>query len=280
MTVVFAFSQKATKVSGKYVFYPPSTMSIDEAKSEAIKRARLQALADAFGTIISQTSNTVMTNNGGESSVDFFSSGVNEVMGEWIEDSEEPKVTIEYIDDTLVVTATVKGKGRPLSKTLIPIMAKVLRNSTDENNESDSFLNGDSMFLSFQTPVNGYLIVYLIDHATDQVFCLLPYASSSLPSYQVDQDKRYVFFTDKKPYATVEEGVDEYVLTCSGRSTEYNEIVILFSTSNLIKGNTTRHSLNLPRQMAYKDFSDWLIKLKNSDSNIQTIYKPITVKPT
>ena len=65
MTVVFAFSQKATKVSGKYVFYPPSTMSIDEAKSEAIKRARLQALADAFGTIISQTSNTVMTNNGG-----------------------------------------------------------------------------------------------------------------------------------------------------------------------------------------------------------------------
>ena len=63
------FSQKMKTVEGEYTYYAPENVTIEQAKLTAIERAKIQALADEFGNIISQSSTTSMTNLNGESSV-------------------------------------------------------------------------------------------------------------------------------------------------------------------------------------------------------------------
>lgn len=254
-------------------------MSIDEARKEAVSRAKLQALADNFGTRIIKATNTQMKNDGFDSKIDFFSTGTSEIAGEWIETIGDPSVEITYIDDTLVVKAKVKGKARPIIKKEIPLIARVLRNNTNDTAESDVFMNGDKIFLSFQAPVNGNILVYLIDHVTKQAYCLLPYASSETSSISIIRDKRYVFFSEKESSHQAEQDVDEYSLTCSGHENDYNDVIILFSTNNLIKENSHQIASNIPRQMPVKNFNEWLTQLKISDNNLQTIIKPIIIKP-
>lgn len=254
-------------------------MSISEAKIEAVRRAKLQALADAFGTRIAQTSNTHISNVGEKSDVSFFTSGTNEVMGEWIETIGTPTVKIEYCDNLLVVDVFIKGKGRRITRQQISLVVKSLRNTTDDASESDVFYHGDKLYLSFKSPVNGCILVYLIDYASEQVFCLLPYSSSDKSSFTVRQDLRYVFFSEKDAQDCMRGSIDEYTLTCSGSEIEHNELVVLFSTDNLFKENTVRLSDSLPRQLPLSDFNKWLIKQKISTPNLQTINKPLTINP-
>ena len=70
-----AFSDKIKKVEGEYTYYAPENVTIEEAKRIAIDRAKIQALADAFGTIVSQTNTTRIENGTNGSNVDFLSVG-------------------------------------------------------------------------------------------------------------------------------------------------------------------------------------------------------------
>ena len=69
-------------------------ISLEEAKRIALERAKIQAIADEFGTIVSQSNTTLVSNRNGESSSDFFSLGGSEVKGEWIETIGQPEYEI------------------------------------------------------------------------------------------------------------------------------------------------------------------------------------------
>ena len=85
MFPLMAFAQKTKKVCGEYIYYAPSTQSLEDAKYTALERAKLQALADEFGTVITQSNSTVMTMENGKTDSRFFSLSGSEVKGEWIE---------------------------------------------------------------------------------------------------------------------------------------------------------------------------------------------------
>ena len=60
-----AYAQELKTVSGEYTLTATSDMSIDQAREEAIGKARLQALADTYGTRIkTQTITTVHASQG------------------------------------------------------------------------------------------------------------------------------------------------------------------------------------------------------------------------
>ena len=91
LTIIFAssfmicYSQRTSKVSATYTYYAPETMSVEEAKRVALDRAKIQAIADEFGTVVSQSTTTVISNKNGESDTQVFSLGGSDVKGEWIE---------------------------------------------------------------------------------------------------------------------------------------------------------------------------------------------------
>ena len=68
----------------------------------------------------------------------------------------------------------------------------MLRNATDDVFESDSFKENDRLYMSFHSPVAGYLTVYIFDGESD-VYRMLPYSNQEIEAMPVEANKRYVF---------------------------------------------------------------------------------------
>lgn len=277
-------SQKMKTVEAIYTYHAPENVSLEQARRTALERAQVQALADEFGTIVSQSNATRIENTGGQSKVDFLSIGSSEVKGEWIETIGEPRYDISYEGDMLVVTVKVKGKAREIVSAGIDFHACVLRNGTDDKFESDDFKSGDDLFLSFRTPVSGFLAVYLID-AEGQAYCLLPYRSQTDGIYTVQANRRYLFFSILEAPQDERAMVDEYVMTCE-RESEHNQIYVIFSPKPFMKA-VDRESVKeitddaiagFPRELTSAEFRKWLAKARTHDQDMNVRMIPITIK--
>lgn len=254
-------------VEGEYTYHAPENVTIEEAKRTAIDRAKIQALADAFGTTVSQHNSTIVDNRNGSSSINFHSIGGSDVKGEWLETIGEPAISISYEKDMLVVKVSIKGRAREIKTASIDLHTAILRNGTDEKYVSTEFKDGDDMYLSFLSPVNGYLSVYLVD-AEHNAYCLLPYRAQQEGIYRVEANRHYLFF--KETLAPKEERamVDEYTMTCSHVS-EHNDIYVLFSPNPYTKAADSSSSALLPRELPFEMFQKWLLNIRKRDHNFQ-----------
>ena len=275
--VAITYAQKMQKVTATYTYYAPENVTLEEAKRTALDRAKLSAIADAYGTLVTQSNTMITSNQNGKTDSQFFSLGGSEVKGEWIETTQEPIYNISYEGDMLVVSVEVKGRIREIVSSGIDFTAKVLRNGIEEKFESNQFRSGDDMFLYFKSPVDGYLTVYLLDETIQEVFCLLPYKASGQGAYRIEHDKPYILFSAKNDLENANI-VDEYTMTCS-REIEYNDIYVIFSPNAFTKANTNESTEDvLPRQLSFEDFQKWLVKLRKIDKEAIVNNKQISIK--
>lgn len=268
-------AQSIKKVEAEYTYYAPENVSLEEAKRTALHRAKIEALANEYGTIVSQSNTTRVENTNGQSSIDFLSIGESEVRGEWIETIGEPQYEISYEQGMLVVKVSVKGKAREIASASIDLKIKVLRNGTDDKFENDEFRDGDDLYISFQSPASGYIAIYLVD-ADGNAFCLLPYRSQESGQYAVKANQRYVFFSAKDATAELRPYVDEYTMTCS-RTSETNQIYVVFSPQPFTKAADTVNSSTLPRELNFRDFQQWLSKSRSKDKEMQVLQRQIVI---
>lgn len=284
MTVVPAllFAQQERRVEGEYTYYAPQDVSLEAACVTAIEQARIQALAEAFGTLIEQTTFTRQENADGTSSINMLALGESTVKGEWLNDTKEPETQVVFEENFLMVTAHVWGVARELVSAPIDISVKVLKNGTLDRFEDDSFRDGDDIYLSFQSPSKGYLAVYLMDDKGD-AYCFLPYANDADGMFEVKANKPYVLFSSN--HAEKGEVCDEYVLTCD-KALERDMLYVIFSPNPFVKANDAsapmkvkvgKEELELPRQLQYKDFQRWLLRNRRMDKKMQVIVKPIEI---
>ena len=264
-----AWSQRVLVAEGTYTYYSPSNISIDQAKSIALERAQLQIIADHFGTMISSVTSTRVDNSNGRSNINVSTIGDSEVKGEWIETIGEPRYSIAWQSDMLVINVSVKGRIREIISAPIDFKAKVLCNGTEERFECYDFKNGDCLYLSFTSPVNGYLTVYLYD-GTDDVWCLLPYQRSQKGHFLVSAGQHYVFFSrDRGLNPDKNLLVDEYSLT-TDKSQELNRLYLIFSPNSFNKASDEKSlSNNLPRHLPWRDFQRWLAKNRKLDKEMR-----------
>lgn len=277
LSCVSLFAQKVKTVSAEYTYFAPETMSVEEAKRTALDRAKIQAIADEFGTIVSRTTTTVISNNNGNSDSQFFAIGGSDVKGEWIETIGEPVFEINFQDHLLVVKCKVKGKAREINRAVIDVVAKPLKNGTDLRFEAYDFRDGDDLYLYFRTPVDGYLSVYLLDEANQTVYNILPYRRQSETAVNVKANKEYIFFSKKHADKTERNLIDEYTLTAESVR-EYNTLYILFSPDEIGKQiGFGSSSEDKPDNISFKDFRQWLGKALSRDKNLQPIKFSITI---
>lgn len=271
-----AFSQKTEKVTATYTYYVPENITLEEAKRTALERAKISAIGDAFGTVVTQNNSTVVVSQNGQADSRFFSLGGSEVKGEWVETIKEPQYIIRYEGNMLIVSVEVIGRIREIENSGIDFTAKILRNGTEEKYEDSEFHNGDDMFLYFKSPVDGYLIVYLLDETTQEVYCLLPYKASGEGAYFIKHDCPYVLFSTKNEPSNPSI-VDEYTMTCSGEI-EHNDIYVIFSSELIIKPNSGDvEDEFLPKQLPYNKFMEWLVKQRKSNKKITVKQMPIKI---
>ncbi len=269
-------AQKVETLEAEYVYHAPENMTLEEAKRVALERAKIEALAKAFGTMVSQTNMTLVGNRNGDGKVDFFSVGGSEVKGEWIETVGVPVYAICYEQEMLVVRVSVRGRAREVLAAKAEVRVRILRNGTEDRCEGEVFYEGDDLYLSFISPVNGYLAVYLSD--TDgKVYCLLPYREQTDGIYRVQANRRYLFFhTGEAPVA--ERGmVDEYMMTCE-REIERNIVYVVFSPRAFVKAADGGGEEALPRELEGEEFRRWLARCRKHDTEMQVIEKLVVVK--
>jgi len=273
---IVVYAQKVKTVEGEYTYYVPVNITQEQALRIAEDRAKIQALADEFGTIVQQTNTTRIKTMDGKTSTDFFTLGDSEVKGEWLETIDKPDYEISYEDNTLVITCKIKGKAREIITPKIDFQARVLRNGTDDKFEDDDFKSGDGLYLSFLSPVNGNLAVYLISDDS-QAYCLLPYRGQSEGVYPIESNRRYVFFSLKDAPLKERPFIDEYYMTCD-RSQEHNLIYVIFSPNHFAKAADTSAKEELPRHLSFEDFQKWLVKCRKIDKDMNLRRIPIDIR--
>ena len=272
--LIFAISaacQELVAVNGEYTYYAPGSVAPDQAVRTAIERAKIQALADAFGTTVTQTNSIVTKSGDGAATTDFLSIGGSEVKGEWIETTHE-QCERSLVDGQDVYIATVSGIARKITSAAIDYRVRILRNSTDDRNESSEFRSGDELYVSFVSPAAGYLALYLVD-ADDNAVCLLPYRNQSDGVYGIDANRRYLFFSQDEAAIDEQPYVDEYQLTCSG-SAENNVVYAVFSTERFTKAATDAGELQVT---TFADFQKWLANCRKVDARMHVSQVPISI---
>ena len=283
VTVVFAQRRQQrdglVDVCGEATIELLRNMTIEQAEQMALERAKFKALADAFGTSMSQENITQITNQNDRSDTWFRMYGGSEVKGDWIEYTKKPeyKETTDPKTKIKFLTATVCGKAREIVGAGIEVTAKVLRNGTEDIFESSEFRNNDDIYLSFRSPVDGFLAVYLIDD-NEMAYCLLPYERDRTGKVSIEAGKDYVFFSRKHVDKEEASRVDEYQLYCD-KPVEYNRMFIIFSPNEFIKANDRQSAAELiPRELPYNAFHSWLSTNRRNDVDMRVDTKTITIK--
>lgn len=279
--VVFSssvFAQRTEKLCGEYT-YRADNVTPEQARQVALERAKLEALAEKFGTTVTQQNATIVKNENGKSDISFFSLGGSEVKGEWIETIGEPKYEISYDQNMLVVKCSVCGKAREIIGAGVEFKAKVL-NNTEAKFETDRFNNGEDIYLSFRSPVAGYIAIYLVDD-NQTAFCLLPYQNDAQGKTQIKAGWDYIFFSEKYAILAEKQFVTEYMLTAE-KTIEQNFLYIIFSPNEFTKANDgeskDENQFTLPRELPFADFQKWLAKNRQQDKDMKVEIKNLTIQ--
>lgn len=273
---ICCFSQKIKTVDGEYTYVVPENVNLDKAKYIALERLKIQLIEEEFGATVSQSNSTLVKNNNGKSDVDFVLIGGSEVNGEWIETIGTPRYNIYYENNMLVVSVKAKGRIREIISTAVDVKSLVLRNGIEDRFESDTFKSGDDLYISFQSPTNGYLVVYLVD-TEQRAFCLLPYQNMNEGSFNVEANKRYVLFSTQTASSELKPYVDEYTMTCT-HDQEINQLYVIFSTSPFVKAIDDKLEKELPRELSNEDFQKWLTKYRTRGTNMVVKKTTITIR--
>ena len=267
-------------VSGESVFVVPETMSIAEARTVAASRARIDALAGKYGTLVASM-NTVGMSDG---TVNRFSMlGTSEVKGVWLKDTREvwQRMELDEATQQLYIRTKVWGKARPLAVAATPVVAETISDDGDTGSTATEFRNGEKFYLHFRSAAAGYLAVFLIDES-GSVFTCLPYPSQRQNTVPVRKSTDYVFFSKRRPAAvTAESDIRQYFLTAE-KDMEQNRLCIVFSPNDFTLALDEKQGVSANGQQvgrySFDDFNEALFRQRMADGRMQVVFKDIVIR--
>lgn len=251
-----------------------------QATTKAFEAARLKALENRFGIDASRVVSSLQTNRNkdGNSSSEGKTFALSEisVRGEWIETIKEQIIEeATFINGFWRINVFVEGRARSLTTAKADIQYTVIKDIQDLESPT-TFRNGNDLFLRFQSPVAGYLCVYLVDEAQN-AYCLLPYPDNPHGSQAVEPNREYIFFSEK-----YDSQAQEYTLT-SERESEQNILYLIFSPNDFTKaadsqGGTNFQGDQLPRELTYEAFLKWLARNQTRDPDMDVRQDIIVIR--
>lgn len=268
LACITAHAQRTVNACGEVDYIVPETQTLVEAKQTAITQARLKAIADEFGTIVSQTNTTAMHTRNGKTNSNFNSFSENEVRGIWISDTKEPEVEVEYRNDMMVIHAEVCGKVREQKREKVELQIKPLNKGI----ESTLFKNNDRFSLSFKSAASGYVAVFIRDDNNDIVNVMMPYEDSDGNAREVKSNKNYLFLCTQDPTYPYDE---ETILTTS-KSIENNTLIVVFSQKKFHISLSNMGEF-VP-EVENSKFQKWLHGLRVYDTTAQVEEIVLTIK--
>lgn len=274
LSIVFqASAQRTITDQIAYTYVMSETETIREAEMAAIKQAQLQMIADHFGTLVSSSSTITMSNVNGQSDIRDFTFGETEVKGEWIRTIGTTIIEKQCIDNQFIIKVAIKGEIREIVANPVNFQFKVLKNGSDDRFESTSFKHGDYLCLSFKTPEEGYLAVYITDGETVQ--CLYPYPGLPASAMVFKADRKYVLFSKENSGDLDPNMVRRMPLGCT-KPLEHNRIYLIFSPNKFSKA-VDYGGGEMPGYLSFTEFHSWLSSIRRRDTEMNVTPIDITI---
>ena len=273
-------AQRIANIKSEYICEVPGNVSTDDFKKEVLRAAQIKALAEEFGTFISQTNTSTVSNTNEQSDVRINSYRTSDVRGEWISDIESPRYKFYYDDRGVhMVKVKVHFRAREIEQSKIDCDISLLRNERKFRKDANiTFAHNDRVEIAFRSPVKGYLAVYL-DDGEGNFFCMLPYPKQDGYAFPVAKDKEYLLFDRESATDEEREYVEQYQMLAPD-GVEHNRIFVLFSPRKFTKASDRPDAQNkVPPQLSEKDFHEWLGRCRKADREMQTFEFPVTILP-
>lgn len=278
----FLSAQEIIHVKGSGQVRLENNLTKDMARQKAEELAMIDALNNSFGSYVEQAANIQVEN--GKINYDII--GNTLVRGEWIRTTE-----IRFNEDIQVlegnhgkenviwIKCKIEGEARKITSK--PKIEALALHCPDINCASEVFLNEQDLYLYFNSPVSGFLSVFIEEGDTTRR--LFPYDSQGDESaIKVKGDTEYILFYDNERLNEFKVRVDKIVLFTRKQS-EYNTIHVVFSAEPYIKPfltasvtNTDRYTI--PRSLPTTEFREWISDCRASSSDFQSVKIRISIR--
>ena len=270
------YAQKEKEVKASYSMELPKNITMEQLEQRCIEQARLKAIGDAFGYTLSETTvdNTQEGNSGLNNSFAVLTK--TNVQGEWLRDKSEPLLNWEPSGKTLKLTATVNGVIREFPKTGKAKIEIHLSNDKHMTNEVTQFKDGQDLFASFQSSSKGHLSVFYIDHFTEEVYRLIPSATSNdLNSVEIQSDKIYQLFQTTSPFAENKSIPALELGLPASKDIQMDELVFVYSPKDIRKPSLSYNAGAKMHVMELSEFEQW--KTSSVQSNPEAVIKAVAI---
>ena len=257
-------AQRTADVHGIYVYEVSDNdnITLKDAKRKCVELAKAKAIKDEFGEMI--TSDVIDSNvetNGESTNSYFWENTVAMAKGDWLRDTQDTEIHVEYIDGKLVFTAEVWGEAREIIQAKTELLCVVQKNDAGKKVSTAQFNNGERIHMKFRAPADGYLAIYLIV-GDDEASCLLPYPKDADGRFPITGGKNYNLFDKEEDPAAV-----NYKLT-TNRPIEDNQLVIIYSPNPFVKCNDISRDQRHPNSLNTHDFQKWLLRIQRQDRDM------------
>lgn len=260
---------------GVGVYYGTRNDSPETCRNAALEMARIEAIREAFGTIISQSIQSFAIENNGKSDNKFLSLSSSDVCGEWLKDLSEPKFEVEYnSNNTLTVTCRVKILCRELVNECPSFRTETLRGVPDKKYAATEYNDGDDIYLWFSPSADGFIQVYLADES-GMVAGILPYDGSEIKEVRVKGGEEYIFFS--KATSPIEFGQAKRYQAYTEQSVEFNKLYVMFSTEPFAPPIMKKPRRSLPPMLTIKDFTEWRVQNQRRNPKLGIIQLNIKI---
>lgn len=276
VTQISLFAQKEKDVKSNYSLELPKNVTMEQLEQRCIEQARLKAIGEAFGFVVSETTIDNTQENKAGFNNSFAVLTKTNVQGEWLRDKSEPQLNWEASGKTLKLTATVHGVIREFPKTGKAKIDIHLSNDKLMSNEVTQFKNGQDLFASFQTSSKGQLSVFYVDHSTEEVYRLIPSATSNdLNTVEVQSDKIYQLFQTSSPFPENKSIPGLELGLPAGKTIQMDELVFIYSPADIRKPSLTYNADAKMYLTKFTDFDEW--KTTSVQSNSETVVKSVAI---
>ncbi|GAB4329898.1 MAG: hypothetical protein OHK0038_04040 [Flammeovirgaceae bacterium] len=240
---------------------------IGEFKQKVINGAKIKALADEFGTLISQGTDLGLNNENDKVNTHFQLLQMSEVKGEWIETTKEKliwEIREENNQQYIYLTCQIEGIAQKKKESTHDFEIITSKCEDYEKCESTVFKNGDDFFVAFKSPTNGYLSLFWKEE--NEVFRLFPYISSDVPTggVRVKENIQYWIFSSKgiESFSDLNpREIDEIRLSTNGKERLFCELIVIFSENPFPKPILSERSNGI-KTLSYNDLQKWITKNK------------------
>jgi len=276
-----ALAQETREAEGSYTMVLSRTATMEQTEALCTEQARLRAIGDAFGYVVSETSVGNVSDENVRVTDAFSVLTRTSVRGEWLRDKESPRTEWTWDGRELSVRVVVKGIIRSNSRegrtevVFYPCAAGEL------TVEQSSFRHGQSLLARFRAASDGYLSVFYVDVAKGEAYRVFPApAYASLDHLGVKAQQEYLLFSrsHSKQFEGYPATLDLLLEVPEGKQQGLDELVAVYAPhpykKPMLSGQTAAGAL--PTLKA-TELEHWITELRALSAEIVVKRTTITI---